>query len=712
MDTKVLFISFIISGFCCQSHNCIANSSRFPDSTAAPAGNDFIQEQVEYLAARSGGEVDLTALLEDYHFYLNNPVNLNGGKLRILIDLHLITQMQLNNINSYVHRYGRFYSVHELENIPGIDRTTYQNLIPFVIIGKPAQREKVTLRKFFTQSRHRLIVRYSQVAEPVTGQQIPRDSALFNPGIACLGTPQAYYVRYAFRFRDKLRLGITLDKDAGEVMLRAGLDNEVLQQIGKKIHPVFDFRSGFIMVSEMGVLEKLIIGDFHLAFGQGLTLWSGMAFGKSTEGTRIRRFGRGIIPNTSTNENRFFRGVATTLRWRFFRLTGFYSKNQVDALIRPLPLTGASFNSLQESGKHRTVNELLNRDALDLRSAGGSLGLNIRKLHLGLTIFQTAFGAAMAPAKNPYASFGMRGRSLLNSGLDFNVVIKNTHLFGELSRSHPGGYAGIVGMYSDPEDRLSFALSLRYLAPNYHNLFNNPIRENSKPSNEYGMYFGFSLLTAKHLKLSGYLDYLHFPWLKYGVDTPSTGYDMQVQLSYTPQEEFSIQLRIRYRKRQENSRIRQAYTNKQAEADRHGVRCSVSYRPLPSITLRNRIEWVHYAKEGTVEQGYLLYQDILYRPLKLPLQLTFRYALFSTGGDPSRIYAYEYDVLYAFSVPSFSGRGQRWFLLARFSINQMIDLWLRFARVTYADRSSIGTGCDKINGNSKSEVKVQLAIKL
>ncbi|MCY7410775.1 MAG: hypothetical protein LH473_10910, partial [Chitinophagales bacterium] len=138
-----------------------------------------------------------------------------------------------------------------------------------------------------------------------------------------------------------------------------------------------------------------------------------------------------------------------------------------------------------------------------------------------------------------------------------------------------------------------------------------------------------------------------------------------------------------------------------------------SYKATPSITLRSRAEWVTF-KEEKVENkhGFIVYQDVIWHQLGSPLQLTGRFCLFDADDYDARIYIYENDVLYQYSVPSFSNRGIRFYLLARYSINRNIDVWARFAQTYYANLDVIGSGLDEIQGNTKSELKVELRLRL
>ena len=111
------------------------------------------------------------------------------------------------------------------------------------------------------------------------------------------------------------------------------------------------------------------------------------------------------------------------------------------------------------------------------------------------------------------------------------------------------------------------------------------------------------------------------------------------------------------------------------------------------------------------ENGYLIFQDVIYRKRQSPFSFTFRYALFDTDSWDSRIYAYEHDVLYAFSIPAFYKRGTRTYLIFRYKIAHGIDIWIRYSQTYYNNIDVISSGLNEIQGSAKSEVKAQVRLK-
>jgi hypothetical protein len=85
---------------------------------------------------------------------------------------------------------------------------------------------------------------------------------------------------------------------------------------------------------------------------------------------------------------------------------------------------------------------------------------------------------------------------------------------------------------------------------------------------------------------------------------------------------------------------------------------------------------------------------------------------FDTQGFDSRIYTYENDVLYSFSIPAFFNKGYRYYININYDVNKKLSFWLRWAQLIRADDSVIGSGLDEIPGNRRSELKVQMLWKI
>ena len=88
-----------------------------------------------------------------------------------------------------------------------------------------------------------------------------------------------------------------------------------------------------------------------------------------------------------------------------------------------------------------------------------------------------------------------------------------------------------------------------------------------------------------------------------------------------------------------------------------------------------------------------------------------RLQYFETDGYNSRLYAYENDVLYSFSIPVFYDKGLKYYVNINYDINKKITLWIKWAQTLYSNKTLIGSGLDEIKGSYKSEIKLQVQYK-
>ena len=169
------------------------------------------------------------------------------------------------------------------------------------------------------------------------------------------------------------------------------------------------FISGFFYLADLGPVKEIAVGDYHLEFGQGLTLWSGIAFNRGSSAVQVKRFAGGIRPNTSTNENRYLRGAALTLGWKQLAITSFYSSNKLDASLDGIE-NEVTIRSLRTTGLHRTVSEITGKDAVRVQLAGGRFSFNFMNFKIGLTGMYTQLSLALNPPPDLYRTFNFKGK--------------------------------------------------------------------------------------------------------------------------------------------------------------------------------------------------------------------------------------------------------------------------------------------------------------
>ncbi len=101
------------------------------------------------------------------------------------------------------------------------------------------------------------------------------------------------------------------------------------------------------------------------------------------------------------------------------------------------------------------------------------------------------------------------------------------------------------------------------------------------------------------------------------------------------------------------------------------VRTQFSYKLNSVFTFRSRVELSWFDKKADdAENGFLIYTDILYKPIFKPFSGNIRLQYFETDGYNSRLYAYENDVLYGYSIPVFYDKGYRYYVNINYDINK------------------------------------------
>ncbi|MCF0207598.1 MAG: hypothetical protein HUK15_09240, partial [Bacteroidales bacterium] len=366
--------------------------------------------------------------------------------------------------------------------------------------------------------------------------------------------------------------------------------------------------------------------------------------------------------------------------------------------------------SFLESGYHRTPNETAKRHTIKEFVTGGNVTWRGEKVKLGLTGTYYSYSSPLNVNDKAYEYFNFSGKSGFNIGFDYLLNLHKVNIFGETAVSKNGGIATVDGITFDFVPEFKMAMLYRYYSPDYQNMYGQGFSESGKTYNESGLYIGAEILPIKHLNINLHFDSWKFPWLKYGVNAPSSGHEWQAQVTYTPKRNTELIWRAKYETKQKNSSeavgIREIINYNSSK-----YRFQINITPSKEWKLKTRVEASRYHLPDSTSWGILLCEDFQYKPEKLPLTFTARIAVFDTQDYNSRIYAYEQDVLYAFTVPMFYGRGTRLAFMVKYEIIDNIDLWFRIANTYYADKTEIGSGLDKIHGNNRTEIKLQLRLK-
>lgn len=684
------------------------------DSVLVAAQIDFLYQQMVDEAeawaeegVESGNEDDdalsdrFEELLEEYEHCRVTPVNLNGDEAERLVAMGLLTSFQLEGIRRYQRQYGDLLFPGELTMIEELDPRTVAVISPIICFGKSEwekAREQVTLKKAVTRGKHQLTMNY--------GRKIDGKETNY------LGSPDKLQLKYAYRYDSKFKMGFAMEKDAGEPFLYGRISDTLRQLVEGFRSQGFDFHGAHLYLSDWklvgdkngdgggrGVVFKdFALGDYQLSFGQGLTLWSGMSFGKSSGGSSLMKRGAGVRPKASAGEGRFFRGAAATVAFRDFQATAFWSSRRIDASLAEAD-TLVVATALQESGYHRTLGELGKRHTLRQQVFGGRLAYAGSQLEIGGTVYHLRLGAPLQLKPSKYNQFYFQGDRLTVAGLDFRWQLAKAAFFGELSMSGNRAFAGLAGVTIKPAGYIDFTLLYRNYGKRYQNLFSAALKESSHGQAEEGFYLGLQCAPAPRWNLLAHCDFFRFKWLTSQVYCPSWGQEYSLGVFHQISSSATMQFKFKSKTKMKNSVDDHVFSHYPVFYTKRTMQFLLSYTLFGDWVLGNKASYAHYhTGDGVDSRGYLLCQDVAYKPEGRPWSLTFRYALFHSDDYQSRISLYENDVLGAFSITSLYGHGSRVYLLGKWKLFDALTLYAR-------------VGCSFLSEETKTDVKAEVVWK-
>ena len=272
---------------------------------------------------------------------------------------------------------------------------------------------------------------------------------------------------------------------------------------------------------------------------------------------------------------------------------------------------------------------------------GANLTLRHKKLEVQLSGIETIYSASIHPYRNAkYNRHYFRGRNQAVLGASFRYNYGWFDLFGEVATNQKSeitnskwGIGLIVGSRFYPTSGVSLIALYRYYSPWFDNQLGYAFSETSRINDENGGYLGFDITRLNHWRFLGYGDVFYFEGYKYGLgnDTCTLGYDAMAE-------------------------VHSPITNNQS--------------PLP--------------------YGVSIAQDIAYdfqspmSNIQCPISLKLRLQAFDAREWANRIYLYEHDVLYAYSIPATYGLGGRFYLCLRWQIIPQLALYFRASETVYA----------------------------
>jgi hypothetical protein len=688
---KLLILSIVLVIACISQ----AQTKREPEEKV-------ITDLMERFIENTEAELDYTDLQEQLEYYMQNKLDLNRADRQALERLFFLSDNDVNAILSHRAKFGDFITIYELLTIDALNERIVYYLSYFTKVSTDLYADRTPFLQRIQKGKHEILGLHENDFQQRAGYQ---DSRREEGRSYYTGSPFRYVLRYRFNYSNNLSFGYTGEKDMGEQFFNGA------QQGG------FDFNSVHFMVRNVGKWKTIALGDYQVNFGQGLTFGSGLAARKSAYVLNVRRSFQPIRPYRSLNENEFLRGAAATYKLNNWELTAFGSRKYISTNFRTSDtieqVDDEVFSSIQLTGLHRTQSEILNRQNV-LQTIYGGHALYRKKLYeIGLTAVQTQYNVDFQPGDAPYQLYNFRGTSLANVGTHFSGQWGTASFFGEASASDNGAGAVLLGMNKSLHPSLDMVWVYRNYSPRYQTTFSNPFGENSDGRNEKGIYTGISYKLTKKWLVNVYFDLYQSDWLRYLNDAPSRGNDFLSELQYNPNKTTQFYIRFRSESKTRNQSGNTAPTDYVAVNTRNQHRLNANYKVTPNLSGKSRIECIVYNDELNKHQiGSLIFQDLFYVSNFKEFSIGGRVAVFSVDDYNARVYATEQDVLYQYAVPLYQNSGIRYYAVTHVRLNKKLDFWIKYSLTRYSNVNTISSGLEQIDGNTISDLRVQLRVTL
>ena len=661
-------------------------------SVVFPVNNLYAQEVWEEIAEQWADDEEENTLqwenlLEDLNDLKEHPINLNTATKEQLERFPSLSAHLIENILYYLYKYGAMLSDKELMMVEGMDRKTARCLLPFITFQQPEiEIDKLNLKQVLKYGKHELSTRVDIPFYRKSGYQ----------SLDYVGHPFYHNLRYNFRYKDRINVGITAEKDAGEPFF-AGRNRKG-----------YDYYSPYVFIRNVGRIKALAIGNYRLSYGYGLVMNTDFSLGKTSMLSTFSNKPQGIKKHSSTDEYNYFQGIAgsyqLTSRWT---IDAFYSYRKMDGTVDNQFIT-----SLKKDGLHRIQKDFEKKNTFTNQLIGSNIHYNGKYFKAGLTAVYNIFNKVLNPTFRSYNKYYPRGRDFLNVGMNYKVFGKRFSFMGETSFDKTGKIATINLFRYSPKESFQLMVMNRFYDVAYQSFYARSIGEGSNVQNESGLYIGLETNLLHYFKLMAYGDFFYFPWKKYQVSKKETnGFDGVVQLSYSPNNELDMFIKYRYKNKYKD------FTNSNEEKStipyiQQKWKYQLNYSPMNHLSLKTTVNYVRNAYQSqNPSQGILIDQQVGYKLDKIPLRLDAHIAWFHTDDYVSRISIYEKGLLYTFSIPSFYGKGERYAVNVHYEWNEHVIFQIKYAMTHYRDRKVIGSGLEQINGIRKSDLYMQLRWK-
>ena len=378
---------------------------------------------------------------------------------------------------------------------------------------------------------------------------------------------------------------------------------------------------GYIQLKDIGPVKTIVAGNYQANFGYGLVVGSPFKRGKSAYIQSTTMTDEGLKKFSSVGDSyTYFHGIGATAQIKWANISAFYSLRQ----------------EKDDAWKH---------------VVGVNATARWKKLKVGVTGVET-IGLLGDEAKGE----SREARGAIGANVRYNWG--KVDVWGEIAATHAEqwGWGTIMGVRVNPISDLNLLAIVRYYSPEYENVYANALSSKTRVYDEHGGYLGIEYNRLKNWQLSVFGDV----W--------KGGYETMAQAYFVPQKSYKMNMRLRAKRKN--------------EIDTYSARWNGIWE-LGQWKLKTQADANLVYAKNRLNYGLSVFQDVEYRFIKVPIVLQFRAQAFDAQEWNNRVYIYENDVLYASAIPFVYGLGGRFWLNARYKINDTFSVYFRLSETVY-----------------------------
>jgi hypothetical protein len=611
---------------------------------------------------------------DDLEEFIKNPVELNLATIEDLISIPFFDISVANIIIEHRKKFGDFFSVYELRLVQGLSTNFVEKVIPFFKVTKkaPIQKEVSAFDEFIDLTK---IDYRSRFQSDIQDRKGFRENKYY-------GTKLKSYQRLGVKYDKSLSAGMLIEKDPGE-------------------NSFSDFSNFYIEYVPNKIIEKIIVGDYLVEFGQGLTMWSPYGFSKGAEiVSPLFRKDKNVRVYRSTDENRFKRGSAVVLKYSDLRFTFYYSNNRFDANIDSLTST---IQSRPLDGYHRTDTEMNRKNKGREVILGTRLDYKILpNFEINLMQMRNSLNAELTERSSKYDA---QGNTFDYSALAYTYFKGNFYSTGEFS------YNGIsVASINNIQVKLTnnfiLVTSIRNYPRNFYSLQGIGFAEQgSRTQNEFGIYTGFRYRSSIGV-FNCYFDQFRFPSASSENIFPSKG--NEIMIDYKESLSRMVEINLRYKRELKEVMVASEPSKQVTERLRQNFRSEMIIKPFTKVRLRSRFDIVFFNIKNhfSNERGWLLFQDMRWNATP-KMNLTGRIIFFKTDSFNSAVYEYENDLPGIMSNVALYEEGIRWYFILNYSVMKNLKLGVKYSETYKPRKTTLSSGNSEIPGNLDNKINLQ-----